>query len=218
MLGLGAGIDYSLLIIGRYREQVGGGRHAARRVREGGRDLGRVRRRRRADRDGGDRGPARDRHPADRQARHRGRDRRRRRRRVGADDPADHDGRAAKRWLQAAQARPRRSLARVRALGRDRHRAPVAVDRGRRRRAARVRRAGHAAAPRPARRRQPADRPGPSASRTTSSAQAFGPGSNGPFLLAIDTPKGDAATEGQLASCRRRRRHARRGRPSRPRR
>src|SRR5215207_8782325 len=29
---------------------------------------------------------------------------------------------------------------------------------------------------------------------------AFGPGSNGPFLLAIDTPKGDAGTQGQLAS------------------
>jgi RND superfamily putative drug exporter len=30
-------------------------------------------------------------------------------------------------------------------------------------------------------------------------SEAFGPGSNGPFLLAIDTPKGDPATEGQLA-------------------
>ncbi len=29
-------------------------------------------------------------------------------------------------------------------------------------------------------------------------AAAFGPGSNGPFLLAVDTPKGDAATAGQL--------------------
>jgi RND superfamily putative drug exporter len=29
-------------------------------------------------------------------------------------------------------------------------------------------------------------------------AQAFGPGSNGPFLLAIDIPKGEAATAGQL--------------------
>jgi RND superfamily putative drug exporter len=29
---------------------------------------------------------------------------------------------------------------------------------------------------------------------------AFGPGSNGPFLLAVDTPKGDPATEGQLAA------------------
>src|SRR5215217_2705892 len=29
---------------------------------------------------------------------------------------------------------------------------------------------------------------------------AFGPGSNGPFLLAVDTPKGDAGTQGQLAS------------------
>jgi putative drug exporter of the RND superfamily len=31
---------------------------------------------------------------------------------------------------------------------------------------------------------------------------AFGPGSNGPFLLAIDTPKGDPATQGQLARLR----------------
>jgi RND superfamily putative drug exporter len=29
---------------------------------------------------------------------------------------------------------------------------------------------------------------------------AFGPGSNGPFMLAVDTPKGDPATETQLAS------------------
>ncbi len=31
-------------------------------------------------------------------------------------------------------------------------------------------------------------------------SKAFGPGSNGPFLLAVDTPKGDAGTEQQLAS------------------
>jgi RND superfamily putative drug exporter len=30
-------------------------------------------------------------------------------------------------------------------------------------------------------------------------SEAFGPGSNGPFLLAVDTPRGDAATKGQLA-------------------
>ncbi|ADB51752.1 MMPL family transporter [Conexibacter woesei] len=30
-------------------------------------------------------------------------------------------------------------------------------------------------------------------------SEAFGPGSNGPFLLAVDTPKGDAATRAQLA-------------------
>ena len=30
-------------------------------------------------------------------------------------------------------------------------------------------------------------------------SKAFGPGSNGPFLLAVDTPKGDADTEQQLA-------------------
>ena len=29
---------------------------------------------------------------------------------------------------------------------------------------------------------------------------AFGPGSNGPFLLAVDTPKGDSATKGQLGA------------------
>jgi RND superfamily putative drug exporter len=31
-------------------------------------------------------------------------------------------------------------------------------------------------------------------------SQAFGPGSNGPFLLAVDTPKGDAGTQRQLAA------------------
>jgi putative drug exporter of the RND superfamily len=31
-------------------------------------------------------------------------------------------------------------------------------------------------------------------------SQAFGPGSNGPFLLAVDIPKGDPATEQQLAA------------------
>jgi RND superfamily putative drug exporter len=31
-------------------------------------------------------------------------------------------------------------------------------------------------------------------------SKAFGPGSNGPFLLAVDTPKGDPATKGQLAN------------------
>ena len=33
-------------------------------------------------------------------------------------------------------------------------------------------------------------------------SEAFGPGSNGPFLLAIDTPKGAAETEQQLADAR----------------
>jgi RND superfamily putative drug exporter len=33
-------------------------------------------------------------------------------------------------------------------------------------------------------------------------SDAFGPGSNGPFLLAVDTPKGDPATAGQLARLR----------------
>ena len=69
MLGLGAGIDYSLLIIGRYREQVAAGDTAARRLRQGGGDLGRVRRGRGRHRHGRDRGPARDRHPVHRQAR-----------------------------------------------------------------------------------------------------------------------------------------------------
>src|SRR5829696_6332311 len=31
-------------------------------------------------------------------------------------------------------------------------------------------------------------------------SEAFGPGSNGPFLLAVDTPKGDAGTRAELAS------------------
>jgi RND superfamily putative drug exporter len=33
-------------------------------------------------------------------------------------------------------------------------------------------------------------------------SEAFGPGSNGPFLLAVDTPKGEAATAGQLRELR----------------
>ena len=148
----------------------GGGRQHARRVGQGGRDVRRVRRRGRADRHGRDRRPARHRHPADRQARHRRRDRRRRRRRVGADDPADHDRRA--RALAAAEeGRARPALARLRALGRDRHRAPVAVDRRRRARCCwsspRRSRSCASASPTTAtsRRRRP------SASPTTSSAR-----------------------------------------------
>ena len=94
----------------------GGGRQRARRVGEGrchGRVLGR---RGRPDRDGGDRGPARDRHPADRQARHRGGARRRGGRRVGADDPADHD-RGVREAPQAEEARARQALATPSAAG-----------------------------------------------------------------------------------------------------
>ncbi len=63
--------------------------------------------------------------------------------------------------------------------------------------AADLRLPGHAAAPRPARRRQPAE------SRTQRVAydqlsEAFGPGSNGPFLLAVDMPKGARRERAQL--------------------
>jgi RND superfamily putative drug exporter len=42
-------------------------------------------------------------------------------------------------------------------------------------------------------------------------SEAFAPGSNGPFLLAVDTPTGDPQTERQLAAARRGRRHGRHG-------
>ena len=78
MLGLGAGIDYSLLIIGRYREQVAAGdtpRDAsAKAAATSGASVVAAG----ADRHGRDRRPARDRHPVHRQARPRGGDRRRR--------------------------------------------------------------------------------------------------------------------------------------------
>ena len=79
MLGLGAGIDYSLLDHRPRARADGGRRQPARRVGQGRRHGWVLGRRGRPDRDGGDRGPARDRDPADRQARHRGGARRRRR-------------------------------------------------------------------------------------------------------------------------------------------
>ena len=168
MLGLGAGIDYSLLIIGRYREQVAAGdspRDASAKAAAtpgasvvaaglivmvaiagllviGIPFIGKM-------------GIAAAIGVA-------------RGRRLGADDPADHDGRARQaaeaeaspstsrpspafeRWGELVTARPWLSIA-----------AGVA-------RAARLRRPGHAAAPRPARRRQPAEPSAPSASPTTS--------------------------------------------------
>ena len=136
MLGLGAGIDYSLLIIGRYREQVARGRHATRRLREGGGDVRRVRGRRRRDRHGRDRGPARDRHPVHRQARPRGGDRRRRGRRLGADDPPDHD-RRVQALAAAEEAGARGAVALLRRLGREGHGASVGLDRRGRARAPR---------------------------------------------------------------------------------
>ena len=210
MLGLGAGIDYSLLIIGRYREQVAAGDSPRDASAKAAATSGRVRRRRRRDRDGGDRRPARDRHPADRQARHRGGDRRRRRRRVGADDPADHDGRARKRLRprKPAHVEPSRAFARWGEIVTARPWLSIA--------------AGVAlllvfAAPvTQLRLGQPDDGNQPT-SKTQRVAydqlsEAFGPGSNGPFLLAVDIPKGDAGNEAQLAELAEGgRRHARRG-------
>ncbi len=196
MLGLGAGIDYALLIIGRYREQVAAGRQPARRVGQVGRDLRRVGGRRRPGRDAGDRRPARDRHPVHRQARPRGGDRRRRGRRLGDHDPADHD-RRVRPPAGAQEARARAAVAGLRPLGGDRHRAPVALDRGRR-----ARPAGLRAPVTQLRLGQPDD-----GNQPTSKLQrvaydrlsgAFGPGSNGPFLLAIDIPKGGAGNQAQL--------------------
>ena len=69
MLGLGAGIDYSLLIIARYREQAAAGNStrdaAAKAAATSGASVVAAG----ADRDGRDRRPARDRHPVHRQAR-----------------------------------------------------------------------------------------------------------------------------------------------------
>jgi RND superfamily putative drug exporter len=72
----------------------------------------------------------------------------------------------------------------------------VAVDRGRSARPARVRLPGDPDAARPARRRQPEERTQRVAYDKLS--EAFGAGSNGPFLLAVDTPKGAPDTEQQL--------------------
>ena len=156
MLGLGAGIDYSLLIIGRYREQVAAGDSprdaSAKSAATSGASvvaaglivmvaiagllvigipfIGKL-------------GIAAAIG-------------------VGAvvvsalDDPADHDRRARAAGCSPKKPEHVRPSRGVRALGRARHRAAVAVDRRRRARPARLRRAGHAAAPRPARRRQPA--------------------------------------------------------------
>ena len=63
-------------------------------------------------------------------------------------------------------------------------------------RPAALRRAHDRAAARPARRRQPARGRRPSAQAYDLQTEAFGPGSNGPFLLAVDIPKGDAADGG----------------------
>ena len=199
MLGLGAGIDYALLIIGRYREQVALGDSprdaSAKAAATSGASvvaagvivmvaiagllvigiplIGKL-------------GIG-------------GGDRRRRRRRVRADGAADHDGRARKRWLRPKKPEHVRPSPRVRALGRAGHGAAVAVDRRRRARAAGLRRAGHAAAARPARRRQPARGQVPARRLRQALSKAFGPGSNGPFLLAVDIPKGAADNEAQLA-------------------
>ena len=92
--------------------------------------------------------------------------------------------------------RPSRAL---RALGRAGHGAAVAVDRRRRARAARSspRRSRSCGSASPTTATSP--RASPSGSPTTTSRKAFGPGSNGPFLLAVDIPKGAAANEAQLA-------------------
>ena len=155
MLGLGAGIDYALLIIGRYREQIAAGDSrrdaSAKSAATSGASVVAAG----PDRDARDRRPARDRAAVHRQARPGVGDRHRRGRRVGADGPADHDG-APRSQARAQEARAHAAVAVVRTLGRARHGQAVGLDRGRRRDPARVRRPGHAAAARPARRRQPA--------------------------------------------------------------
>ena len=103
---------------------------------------------------------------------------------------------------QAEEAGARRALARLRALGRDRHGAPVALDRGRRARAARVRGTRDAAAPRPARRRQPADRAHP-ARRLRRAQQGLRPGLERPVPARRRHAEGRRrAPKQQLASLR----------------
>ena len=154
MIGLGAGIDYSLLIIGRYREQRAAGDDlqdaAARAAATSGTTVVAAG----PDRDGGDRRPAGRRRPVHREDGPRRGDRGRRGGRVGADDPADHD-RRLRPQAGAEEARARPGLAGLHPLGRDRHPPAVGVDRRRRRGAADLRVPGHADAHRPARRRQP---------------------------------------------------------------
>ena len=129
MLGLGAGIDYALLIIGRYREQVASG------------DTPRDASAKAAATSGASvvaaglivmvaiAGLLVIGVPVHRQARHRRRDRRRRRRRLGASPMLPIMIGAFKRWLKPKKPEhvlPSRAFD---ALGRARHRAPVALDR-----------------------------------------------------------------------------------------
>ena len=102
----------------------GQGRLAARRVREGRRDLRLLRRGRRRRGHGGHRRTARDRRPVHREARPRRGDRRRRGRDLRADDSPDHD-RRVQEVAAPEEARARAAVAVLQPLGRDGHAAAV---------------------------------------------------------------------------------------------
>ena len=197
MLGLGAGIDYALLIIGRYREQVAGG------------DTPRDASAKAAATSGASvvaaglivmvaiAGLLVIGVPVHRQARHRRGDRRRRRGHLGDHRAADHD-RGVQALAEAEEARARAAVARVHALGRARHRAPVGLDRAPACSCCSI----FAFPVTQLRLGQPDDGNQPE-SRTQRVAydlqsKAFGAGANGPFLLAVDTPKDAPDTEAQL--------------------
>ena len=199
MLGLGAGIDYALLIVGRYREQLAAGDdvpHAARVanatagtsvIAAGAIVVVAIA------------GPAGHRHPVRRPDGRRLGDRRRDRRRRRRHRPAGDDGRgreaAAPEEARARRARRRASRAGARgsspARGSPRSPATLVL--------LVLATPFTGAAPRPARRRQRRARARRRASAYDKLAEGFGPGFNGPLLLAASLPAAGGAARGARA-------------------
>ena len=195
MLGLGAGIDYALLIVGRYREQLAAGDNVAAPRPRRQRDRRHVRRRGRRDRRGRDRRPARHRHPVRRPDGRRLGDRRRQRRGRRGHGAADPDGRV-RPAAAPEEARARRALAGVRALGERITRRPWTAAAAGTLVLVAARHAGARPAPRQARRRQ---RRKGTTTRVAYDrlAEGFGVGFNGPLVLAATLPAGDDAASAQ---------------------